>query len=107
MNTCAAIRLSPDGKFIYASNRGDDSIAVFRIKEDSAGLILAGIYPTKGKTPRDFAFSPDGRFLYAANQDSDSIEVFSVQDGILEHTGKSVKIPSPTCILFLDNNGLQ
>lgn len=83
-SSCAAIKLSPGGKYACASNRGDDSIAVFHINENTGELALSGIYSTRGKTPRDFAFSPDGTFLYAANQDSDTIEVFKMLNGHLE-----------------------
>lgn len=102
LSSCAAIKLSPDGKFICASNRGHDSISVFLINKDSGELELSGIYPSRGKTPRDFAFSPDGKFLYVTNQDSDTVEVFKMLKGCLEHTGQSINIPSPCCIIFRD-----
>lgn len=99
-STCAAIKLSPDGRFICASNRGDDSISTFMIREDSGELELTGVCSSRGKTPRDFAFSPDGKFLYAANQDSDTVEAFAMYDGRLEYMGQSVNVPAPCCIVF-------
>ncbi len=98
-NTCAAIKISPCGEFIYASNRGHNSIAVFQI-EKNGKLKLVGNYFSRGKTPRDFAFSPNGKFLYIANQNSDSIEVFLVRAGRLEYTGQSISVPAPCCIIF-------
>ncbi len=100
-STCAAIKISQDGRFVCASNRGHDSISVFGVKEETGELTLTGVYSTRGNTPRDFSFSPDGRFLLAANQNSDTIEVFSFLNGHLEHTGYSVNIPAPSCIVFL------
>lgn len=102
-STCAAIKLSPDGRFICASNRGHDSIAVYKINEGSGELSLVEIYKLKGKTPRDIAFSPDGRFLYSADEDSGMIEALRFADGHLEDAGYSIDIPAACCIVFLED----
>ena len=99
-SSCAAIKLSPDERRLYASNRGHDSIACYDISSDTGALTLLSICSTGGRTPRDFAISPDGTFLYAANQDSDNISVFRLENGILVETGLSLDIPSPVCILM-------
>jgi 6-phosphogluconolactonase len=76
-SAAAALRISPEGKFLYASNRGHDSIAVFKVLP--RGLLeLAGLVPGGGKTPRDFALDPQGNFLLVLNQDSDSLVVFKI-----------------------------
>ncbi|MCL2092746.1 MAG: lactonase family protein [Treponema sp.] len=95
---CAAIHLSPDGRFLYASNRGHDSIACFELREGGE-LGLLGIVKTGGKTPRDFCLSPDGAFLFAANQDSDTIFTFTLEKGLMKETGLSLDIPSPVCLI--------
>jgi len=99
-STCAAIKLSPDEKRLYASNRGHDSIACYDIDTETGKLTLLAIRSTGGKTPRDFAISPDGKFLYTANQDSDNINIFAIENGVPVETGLSMDIPSPVCVLF-------
>jgi 6-phosphogluconolactonase len=102
-NTCADIHVSPSGKHLYGSNRGHDSIAVFRIDLESGTLTFVQHVSTGGKTPRNFALAPDGRFLFAANQDSDSIVSYAVEPetGRLSPTGRVLNIPRPVCITFL------
>jgi len=99
-SSCAAIKLSPDERRLYASNRGHDSIACFDIDEKTGALTLIAIRSTGGRTPRDFAISPDGLFLFAANQDSDKIRVFRLENGAPVDTGLSLDIPSPVCVLM-------
>lgn len=101
-NTCAAIQLSPDGKFLYASNRGHDSIAVFKIDHNSGKLELVEITSTVGMNPRDFAIDPTGHYLYAANQDSDNITTFIINNetGKISSTGNSIEVSKPVCIKF-------
>jgi 6-phosphogluconolactonase len=101
-NTCAAIQLSPDGKYLYASNRGHDSIAVFRIDNNSGKLELVEITSTSGNNPRDFTIDPTGHYLYAANQDSDNITAFIIDNetGRISSMGKSVEVSKPVCIKF-------
>jgi 6-phosphogluconolactonase (cycloisomerase 2 family) len=87
---------------LYASNRGHDSIAVFRIGEGDGLLSFAGADATSGRTPRFFTLSPDGRLLYALNEDSDAIVALRVDasSGRLSPTGQSVKAGSPVCMVF-------
>ncbi|SDN53189.1 6-phosphogluconolactonase [Paenibacillus sp. yr247] len=102
-NTCADIHLSGDARYVYASNRGHDSIAVYGVDRQSGTLSVVGWQATLGRTPRNFALSPQGEFLLAANQDSNSITVFRVdaETGMLHETGQSVAVPRPVCIKFL------
>ena len=98
----AAIAVDRTGRFVYASNRGDDSIAVFRIDASNGHLRFLGATPTQGKTPRFIASTPDGRFMYALNEDSDSIVAFSVDadTGALTPTGFVAQAGSPVCMVF-------
>jgi 6-phosphogluconolactonase len=100
--SCAEIAVHPNGKFLYASNRGHDSIAMFRIHDGSTDLEFLGVEPTRAKTPRHFAIAPGGRHLLAAGQTSGTVTVFSIdeQTGRLAFTGTSVAVPSPVCIAF-------
>ncbi|MDO8685160.1 MAG: lactonase family protein [Clostridiales bacterium] len=101
-NFCAAIHVSPDGNFLYASNRGHDSIAVFKIHKISGKLTLVSHSTTLGKFPRDFAIDPTGKFLIAANQNSDTIVSFAIieESGKLEPVDSIIDVPSPVCIKF-------
>ena len=101
-NTAAEVAASPDGRFLYASNRGDDSLALFAIDFASGALAPLGHVPTGGRTPRQFAIDPSGRWLLAANQDSDSIVFFRLDPatGRPAPAGRSLAIPKPVCILF-------
>ena len=98
---CADIHVHPNGKFVYGSNRGHDSIAAFAVNEDGS-LALIGHTATEGQTPRNFAIYPRGNFLLVANQDSDSITVFSIEtDGQLTQLPRStIATPKPVCLLF-------
>jgi 6-phosphogluconolactonase len=101
-NTTAEVRVSPDGRFLYCSNRGHDSIAIFSIDTSTGNLTSIGHESTRGKGPRDFGIVPGGDFLLAANQKSDSIVVFKrdQKTGQLSATGKVVDVPSPVCLKF-------
>jgi 6-phosphogluconolactonase len=98
----AEVQVHPSGKFLYGSNRGHDSIAVFAI-EANGTLRYVENTPTGGRTPRNFGLSPDGRYLLAANQDSDNVVVFRIdsKSGRLASTGNTLAIPSPVCVKFL------
>ena len=102
-NTTADIHVHPSGKFVYGSNRGHDSIAVFSVDAATGGLTALGHEPTQGMTPRNFAIDPSGEFLLAANQDSDSVVTFRInaETGALAPTGEVADIPMPVCIRFL------
>ena len=105
-STCAEVQMHPSGKFLYASNRGQDSIAVFAVNARSGKLSLVEHQSTQGKTPRHFAIDPTGRWLLAENQDSDNIVVFRIdrQTGRLTPAGEEVRVGSPVCVLFLTMN---
>ena len=101
-NTTADIHVGRDGRFVYGSNRGHDSIAIFAIDPATGRLDAIGHEPTRGETPRNFALAPDGRHLLAENQDSGTIVTFAVdeQTGELSYTGNQIEIPAPVCIVF-------
>lgn len=104
-SSTAEVLVSPNGKFLYGSNRGHDSIALFSIDPQSGKLTAMGHQSTQGKTPRNFGIDPTGTFLLAANQDSDSIVVFRIdpQTGQLTPTGNTIEIPMPVCVVFVPN----
>ena len=96
--------MHPSGRFLYASNRGDNnSVAVFAIDTKSGKLKLEQIESTQGKTPRHFAIDPSGKWLLAENQDSDNIVIFKIdaKSGHLTASGQPVQISSPTAIEFV------
>jgi 6-phosphogluconolactonase len=99
-NTGADIHASPDGRFLYSSNRGHDSIAVFKIDARAGTLALVGHTPTQGRTPRNFAVDPTGALLLVANQNSDTVVTFrrDARTGELQPTGHVAEIPSPVCL---------
>jgi len=101
-NKAAEIVVSPDGRFLYGSNRGDDSLALFKIDTTSGALTPAGHASSGGRTPRHFAIDPSGRWLLAANQDSGSIVVFRLDPstGRPEPLGRPLAISKPVCVLF-------
>lgn len=100
--SCAEIRVHPSGKFLYASNRGHDSIAVYSIDQASGRLTLVEIAPCGGKNPRNFSLTPDGRWLVCGNQGSDTLTVLKVepQTGRLTLTKNTASVPMPVCVLF-------
>ncbi len=102
-NTCADIHVAPNGKFLYGSNRGHDSIAVYKIDEKTGALELVEHASTQGKTPRNFVIEPGGRFLLAANQNSDSVAVFRIDErsGKLAPIGKPISVPTPVCLKLI------
>jgi len=101
-NSGAEIATHPSGKFLYASNRGDDSIATFRIDAAQGTLTATGRVSTQGKTPRGFAIDPSGRFLAAANQNSGTLVIFRIDQatGGLTPAGTTVQVPSPVSVVF-------
>jgi 6-phosphogluconolactonase len=100
----AEIVVHPNGKFLYASNRGHDSIALFQIDSSKGTLTSAGYVSTLGKTPRNFAIDPTGAYLLAANQDSGTIVVFRIdpRTGSLTPSGNVVQIPAPVSLVFTE-----
>ena len=101
-NSPADVHVHPNGKFVYSSNRGHNSIAIFHIDEASGRMTLVDIASTQGSTPRGFNFEPTGRFLFAANQGTGSIVTFAVdgESGKLMPTGAKVDVPRPVCVQF-------
>lgn len=104
---CADIHIHPNGKFLYGSNRGHDSIAVFSIDQRTGELEPVAYTPTGGQFPRNFALDPTGHFLLAANQNSDDIFVFQIdgKNGKLTPVGERVPATAPVCIKFLTRHG--
>jgi 6-phosphogluconolactonase len=102
-NDTAEIAVHSSGKWLYASNRGQDTIAVFAIDPAKGTLEKTGEVPTGGKEPRHFAIDPTGRFLLAENQNSNSIVVFRIDPatGALTPAGETASVPSPVCLAFL------
>lgn len=102
-NTTAEVLVHPNGRFLYGSNRGSNTIAVFAIDPSSGRLSAVERVSTGGDWPRNFKLSPSGRFLLAANQRSDDVRVFRVdpETGRIEPTGASVSLPSPMCVRFV------
>lgn len=102
-NACADIHVSPDGRFLYGSNRGHDSIAVYRIDAATGRLAHVEHASAGGRHPRNFAISPDGRFVLVANRDTDNVAVFrrDEETGKLAATGNELAVSKPVCIKFL------
>lgn len=99
----ADIHISPDGKFLYASNRAHESLVIYKIHTDNGTLTLVDRQHVHGKTPRYFAIDPSGNFLLVANQDSDNIVVFkrNRETGALTFTGNEITISQPVCLKFI------
>lgn len=98
---CADVHVHPNGRFVYGSNRGHDSITAFRVEPATGHLERLGQFPTGGRTPRNFAIDPTGRHLLVANQDSDTVVVFPIRnDGGLDDALSSCPVPTPSCIKF-------
>ncbi|MBB4301660.1 6-phosphogluconolactonase [Rhodobium orientis] len=97
---CADIQVSTDGRFLYGSNRGHDSIACFAVDPETGALESLGYAPCGGATPRGFAITPSGRHIVVANQDSDTLAVFAIdpETGLPSDTGWRLPVGSPTCI---------
>jgi len=99
----AEVRVHPSGKFLYGSNRGHDTIVVYRINQDTGKLTRIENEPTQGKTPRNFYIDPTGTYLLAENQATDSIVVFRIDQktGELHSLGSKIEVPSPVCIRMI------
>ncbi|MBO9150963.1 lactonase family protein [Chitinophaga sp. GCM10012297] len=101
----ADIHVSPDGKFLYMSSRGDlSNLSIYRISEKDGTLFLIGHQPTLGKEPRNFLITPDGQYLLAANQKSNTIVVFKrdLNTGLLTATGEELAVPTPVCLKWVE-----
>lgn len=100
----AEVQITPDGRFLYASNRGHDSLACYRVDAASGKLTLIEIEASGGRTPRNFGIHPGGKFLIAANQNSNTLKVFAIdpQTGALEPTAHGAVCPRPVCVTFFN-----
>ena len=99
----AEVQVHPSGKFVYGSNRGHHTIAIFLIDEKTGELKLIANEPIRGKTPRAFSLTPDGNYLLACGQDSSTIAVFRVDpaSGKLTAIGEPLEAPLPVCVKFV------
>jgi 6-phosphogluconolactonase len=100
----AEVELSPDGKFLYASNRGqENNLAIFSVDQATGKLQLKGYQSTMGKAPRHFTIDPSGNYLLVANQDTDTVVIFkrNKQTGMLQETGNQIKVSMPVCLQLL------
>lgn len=102
-NQGSAIHISDDGQFIYAANRGHDSIAVYEINQETGKLTFVELVSTEGHWPRDFSLDPSGKFLIASNEQSGNLTLYArnEQDGKLTLLQKDVQVPFPVCVKFL------
>ena len=103
MNTCGRICVHKSGRFVIVSNRGHESIAIFRIRNNGpkkGELISIGYFHTRGETPRHFQFDASGQYIVVANQDSDSIAIFSfnLSSGEIKFSGNEYRVPSPNFV---------
>lgn len=99
-NHCADIQISPDGRFLYGSNRGHDSVVVFSVDQQTGTLALVDYTPCGGATPRNLALTPSGGHLFSANQNADRINIFArdAATGRLADTGRSIDVGTPMCV---------
>jgi len=100
LSSCADINVSPSGRFVYGSNRGHDSIVIYRVDAENGRLEYVGHQATMGRVPRSFTIDPTGSFLLVANQSSDSIATFRIdqETGRLDQTGLVTQVPTPVCV---------
>ncbi len=99
-NSCADIHVHPNGKFVYASNRGHNSIALFSVSEQDGRLTFVNTTPSEGEIPRNFHITPDGKKMLVANQNSSNISIFSIDEktGLLTLLATSA-VPTPVCVV--------
>ncbi|MEI6168509.1 MAG: lactonase family protein [bacterium] len=101
--TCAEVRVHPGGKFLYGSNRGHDSIVIYKINPDTGRLTLLGFQNSGIKNPRNFNIDPTGQYCVVANQDANTVIVFRInpESGMLAPTGQAITIGAPVCVRFM------
>ncbi|MEM9418823.1 MAG: beta-propeller fold lactonase family protein, partial [Planctomycetota bacterium] len=99
----AEVVVHPNGRFLYGSNRGHDSLVIYSIDSADGSLSVVGFQPSGGDEPRNFNIDPTGRWLLAANQNTDDVQVFAVdgETGLLSPVGEPVSVPRPVCVRFL------
>lgn len=102
-NSCADIHISPDGKFLYGSNRVHDSIVIYAINQTTGQLTYVGNQPVLGKKPRNFMIDPTGNYVLVANQETENITIFKrdAKKGTLTPTGKEILVPTPVCLKMI------
>ncbi|MET1248982.1 lactonase family protein [Sporolactobacillus sp. STCC-11] len=102
-NQGGAIKISADGRFIYVSNRGHDSIGSYQVREEGGTLKPVGFCPSGGEWPRDFELDPSGNFVIVANQNSNNLVLFkrNKETGLLTNLRSSLSVPNPVCVKFL------
>jgi 6-phosphogluconolactonase len=102
-SSSAEVQVHPSGKFVYGSNRGDDSIAAFNVDRKTGKLTMIGNTPTEGKTPRNFGIDPTGKWMIVANQDTNNVVVFKIdtKTGKLTATGQEYQVGAPVCVKFM------
>lgn len=101
-NSTAEVQVDPSGKFLYGSNRGHNSIAMFAIDQETGKLTALGHQSTGGEIPRNFGIDPSGKVLVAANQKSNDLFVFRISsDGTLQRIGEKISVPSPVCVKMM------
>jgi 6-phosphogluconolactonase len=102
-STCAELCIAPKGNYLYGSNRGHDSLAIFAIDEATGRLSLVAHQSTHGKTPRNFTIDPSGTFLLVANQDSDNIVTFRIEhsSGLLDYVEQVTGIHKPVYLKII------
>jgi 6-phosphogluconolactonase len=103
--SCADIHISPDGKFLYGSNRGNNSLVIYSIDAKTGQLTFITNQSVLGKKPRNFMIDPTGNFVLVANQESDNIVIFKrdAKTGLLTATGKEIAVPNPVCLVTINN----
>ena len=101
-NSTAECQVHPSGKFVYVSNRGHHSLAIYTVDQSTGLLTHVGNQSTEGETPRNFCIDPSGQYILAANQDTDNVVVLKIDQstGLLTPTGSQAKVPTPVCVKF-------
>ena len=101
-NSTAETQVHPSGKFVYVSNRGHNSLAIYTVDQKTGMLTHVGNQSTEGGVPRNFCIDPSGKYILAANQDTDTVVVLKIdqETGKLTPTGSQAKVPTPVCVKF-------
>ncbi len=102
-SSCADLQFAPSGAWLYGSNRGHDSIVIYRVDGQTGMLDCVGHEPTQGRNPRSFGIDPAGRFLVVANQSSSNLVPFRMNEktGSLTATGEITEVPTPVCVKII------
>ena len=100
--SCAEVQITPDGRFLYGSNRGHDTLAIYAIDPDTGLMTAVGWEPTGGRIPRNFEVDPTGRYICVANQDTSNLVLFRIdqESGKLTRFGQEAQAGTPICVRF-------